>query len=111
MARYPRITLPGGHDTSCASIATLPSNPDHGLVVFVEDLNQCVAYDAEDEVWYALGPIQKAGAPTDGASGTGVGVIFTGALCINTLTGDLFGNVGSSTSPIWTHFRSAYSTV
>lgn len=100
MARYPRQTL-SGHDTSYDTIALLPDNPDHGQLAYVNEIKQAVAYDAIDEAWYALGPIQNEGAPTDGTSGTGVGVLFVGALCINITAGSLWQNAGSAASPSW----------
>jgi hypothetical protein len=91
-----------GHDTSAATIADLPSNPDHGLIVYVESIKQAVAYDAEASAWYVVGPIQKAGAPVDGTSGTGVGVIFIGALCIDVTNAKLYINTNTASSPVWT---------
>jgi hypothetical protein len=100
MPRYPRSTV-NGHDTTADAIAKLPANPDHGTVIYVSAVRQQVAWDAIDKKWYALGPICFAGVPADGTDGTGVGVIFAGALCIDTVHNLLYQNNGTALSPAW----------
>lgn len=43
-----------------------------------------------------------AGAPTDGASGTGAGYAGPGSLYINITAGKLYTNTGTAASPTWT---------
>jgi hypothetical protein len=38
----------------------------------------------------------------DGTSGTGVGVIFAGALCIDVTNAKLYINTNTASSPVWT---------
>ena len=49
-------------------------------------------------------PITNAGTPTDGTSGTGVGLRGRGgkgALCYDTTNGYLFQNEGEKDDPVW----------
>jgi hypothetical protein len=108
--RLPRITI-NGHDGSCETIATLPSNPDDGLMVYVRSVKQYAVYDADAAAWYAVGPIKNAGNPANGASSPGVGILYVGALCIDTVTGAMLQNIGSATVPVWSQISTAYSTV
>jgi hypothetical protein len=109
MSRYPRITV-GGNDTSCATIAKLPSHPDHGLAVFVESVKQFAVYNAATDSWEATGPISGTDAPTNGTSGTGVGILYVGCQYIRRATGDMYQNFGTALSPVWSHVRTDYST-
>lgn len=46
--------------------------------------------------------IGKAGAPTDGTSGTGAGLAGPGSLCIDRTNAVLYINTGTKASPVWT---------
>jgi hypothetical protein len=46
-------------------------------------------------------PLVKAGAPTDGTSGTGAGFAPKGALCIDYTNANLYINGGTQASPTW----------
>lgn len=54
--------------------------------------------DQENGVWL----ITNAGAPTDGASGTGAGFAAKGSLCVDITNGKLEINTGTKASPTWT---------
>ena len=49
----------------------------------------------------AIVTLSGAGAPTNGASGTGVGSANSGALYVDTTNGDLYINRNSSSSVSW----------
>jgi hypothetical protein len=42
-----------------------------------------------------------AGAPVDGTSGTGAGVIIKGGLVADTTNANLYINAGTQASPVW----------
>ncbi len=46
--------------------------------------------------------LSDAGAPTDGASGTGAGKAGIGSLYVNITNGDHYRNTGTQASPTWT---------
>lgn len=54
--------------------------------------------DQENGIWL----LTNAGAPTDGASGTGAGHAAKGSLCIDYTNGVLYINTGTKASPTWT---------
>lgn len=51
-------------------------------------------------------PILSAGAPTNGTSGTGVGVAGPGSACIDYTNKAWYYNTGTKASPTWTAFGS-----
>ena len=62
MVRVPRITI-NGHDTSVATTADLPDNPDHGLVVFCEADKKLYVWDATyndyEGSWYSSAALDR----------------------------------------------------
>ena len=50
MARVPRISDNGGHDTSWTT-ANRPTNPDHGMVGLNETTGELEWWDAIGECW------------------------------------------------------------
>src|SRR5438093_933514 len=46
--------------------------------------------------------VTNAGAPTNGTSGTGVGICGPGALLIDTTNKTIYRNTGTKASPTWT---------
>jgi hypothetical protein len=51
---------------------------------------------------YDLMPINGAGIPTDGTSGTGAGIAGPGCLYIDRTNAELYQNIGTLASPTWT---------
>ena len=108
MARYPRVTI-AGNDSSVATIALLSTHPDHATLVYIESVKQFAVYSAITDSWCAIGPSRGTAIPTDGTSGTGVGILYVGAIYVNTTTGDAYQNFGTALSPVWSHIRTDYS--
>jgi hypothetical protein len=106
----------GSCDRACPDIAHLllrytgSKSPEQAAVVFVESIKQSCVFIYPERVWQAIGPIKIAGVPVNGTSGTGVGVLYVGCMCINTLTGICYQNFGSASSPYWKKMRSDYSS-
>ena len=44
----------------------------------------------------------KAGVPSDGTSGDGVGLAGPGSLCVDATNKDVYMNTGTKASPTWT---------
>lgn len=69
---------------------------------FAERTKGAISADAGisigDNVWI----IQGAGAPTNGASGTGVGFAGPGSLYIDRTNANLYQNTNTKASPTWT---------
>lgn len=64
---------------------------------FVKNIWAVLRQNADKDVWH----VADAGAPVNGTSGTGVGMLGIGSLYTNTTTGDLYLNTGTKASPVW----------
>lgn len=112
------ITVLHGIDQSGATAAR-PSNAPDGFCFFDTTLNIPIFRDNVNALWRdGLGrditpgvlSLSGAGAPTDGAAGTGAGVAATGCLYQDTTNGVLYINTNTKTAPLWTVVGTQTST-
>jgi hypothetical protein len=70
---------------------------------YVKNIWSTLRQTADRDVWH----VADAGAPVNGTSGTGVGMLGPGSIYSNTTTGKIYVNVGTKASPTWETVTSA----
>lgn len=72
---------------------------------YVKNLQLAAAQLAKNDVWF----VPDAGAPTNGTSGTGVGMMGPGSLYFDTTGAVMYQNIGTKASPFWVAANNAVS--